>query len=146
MNSKTFICRQNDKELSTMKAAFRLAKQMAESCDVDVTISKHVDKKTMPQHRTVWLWCTEAANQLSELGKMTGKGGTWNKESVYEIVFKRYMPKIELAMPDGSVEYISAGLSHKLATIESVTEAMTRFQVWAAELGIELTQPEELRY
>lgn len=146
-NSKTFICRQSDKELSIMKAAFRLAKQMIENSDVDITISNHVDKKTMPQHRTVWLWCTEAAYQLSEMGRMTGKGGSWAKDDVYSIVFKgRFMPKREKVMPDGTIEYIPIGLSDKEAYIEAVTEAMTRFQVWAAELGIELTQPDDLKW
>lgn len=129
-----------------MKAAFRLTKQMIENCDVDVTISKHVDKKTMPQHRTIFMWCGESAAQLTEMGRMTGKGGKWKTEDVYEIIFKgRFMPKNEKIMPDGTIEYIPVGLSEN-PSIESVTEAMNKFQVWAAELGIELTQPKELRW
>ena len=144
-DSKTFICRPEDEKRLVLKSAVNLAEVMLDSGWVDVTISRHVDKKTLPQHRTVWLWCTEAASQLSAMGRMTGKGGKWSKNDVYEIVLKgRFMPKIEKVMPDGTVEYVPVGLSAK-PTIEQVSMAMEKFQAWAIELGIELTQPEELR-
>lgn len=144
-DSKTFICRPEDDKRLVLKSAFNLAEIMLESGWVDVVIARHVEKKTPPQHRTVWLWCTECAGQLSEMGRMTGKGGKWSKDDVYEIVFKgRFMPKREKVMPDGTIEYVPVGLSAK-PTIEQVSEAMEKFQAWAAELGIELTQPEELR-
>jgi hypothetical protein len=143
-DSKTFICRPEDDKRLVLKSAVNLAEVMLEGGWVDVAISRHVEKKTPPQHRTVWLWCTEAAIQLSAMGRMTGKGGKWSKDDVYEIVFKgRFMPKIEKVMPDGAVEYVPVGLSAK-PTIEQVSMAMEKFQAWAIELGIELTQPEEL--
>lgn len=146
MNSKTFICRTEDKNRIVLKSAFNLAEIMLENGWIDISISRHVEKKTLPQHRTIWLWCTEAASQLSEMGRMTRKGGKWSKDDVYEIIFKsRFMPKREKIMPDGTIEYVPIGLSSK-PTIEQVTEAMNKFQVWAAELGIELTQPDDLKW
>ena len=56
------------------------------------------------------------------------------------------MPKRTAELPGGEILFRPIGLSDKGATLEAVADAMTQFQVWAIETGIELTQPEKEFY
>ena len=145
--SKEFVIRPEDRAFCVPGAAVALIKQMLSSdMRVSVVISKWVEKKTPPQHRTVFMWDGEAATQLTIMGALTGSSIVWKKEYAHEMIFKRLcMPSIDLPMPDGSVVSRPMGLSDKEATKDIVSEAMEKYQVWAINHGIELTQPDARR-
>ena len=142
---KEFVIRPEDTGFHVLKAAWALIKQMLESgVRVSVVISKWVPPKTPPQVRTAFMWCGEAAAQLNIMGELIGGKTNWTKDDVYEFVFKeRFMPKRTAELPGGEILFRPIGLSDKGATLEAVADAMTQFQVWAIETGIELTQPEK---
>lgn len=139
---KEFVIRPEDSAFHVLNAAVALVKEMLRSgVRVSVVVSKWVPAKTPPQHRTVFLWCKEAAVQLNIMGELIGGKTNWTTEDAYEFVFKeRFMPKRMAELPGGEILFRPIGLSDKDATLEAVSEAMTKFQVWACETGIELTQ------
>lgn len=137
------MIRPEDRAFSVLGAAVSLIKQMLESgIRVSVVISKWVPAKTPPQKRTVFMWSKEAADQLNIMGKLIGGKTDFTKDEIYEAVFKgMHMPKREIEIPGGEILFIPIGLSDKEATLDVVSEAMEKYQVWAIEHGIELTQP-----
>ena len=145
---KTFVLRPEDSAFFVLKSMVALCKQMlVNGIRVSVVISKYVQSKTPPQHRTVFMWNGEVATQLNIMGALSGSNVKWTTEDVHEMVFKRQMmPQVNRTLPDGQDVSRPIGLSDKEATIDVVAEAMCRYQVWAIERGIELTQPEDREY
>lgn len=140
---KEFVIRPEDTAFHVLASAVALVKQMISSgIRVSVVVKKWVPAKTPPQNRTVFMWCGEAAAQLTVMSALAGSSVRWNTEDAYEMTFKLLcMPKNEKVLPDGEVVSKPIGLSDPEATLEVVSQAMERYQVWAIEHGIELTQP-----
>jgi hypothetical protein len=138
-----FVIRPEDRAFCVLSAAVDLVKQMLSSgVRVSVVISKWAPAKTPPQHRTVFMWNGEVAAQLTVMGALAGSNVVWKTDDAHEMIFKRLcMPSVERMLPGGEVFTRPIGLSDKEATREVVSAAMERYQVWAIEHGIELTQP-----
>jgi len=145
---KEFVIRPEDSAFCVLGAAVALIKQMLETgVRVSVVISKWVPAKTPPQHRTVFMWNGEVAAQLTVLGTLSGSNVQWKTDDAHEYIFKRLcMPQVERILPDGEIVTRSIGLSDKEATLEVVSQAMEKYQCWAIERGIELTQPEDKEF
>ncbi len=145
MRSEPFVIRPEDKAGRVLAMCVAAIRQMLSAgLWVSVSINKWVPGKTSAQHRTVWMWDTEVAAHLTVAGALVGNSTVWKKEDVHEFVFKRLcMPSEELVLPDEEIVFRPIGLSDKRVTREMVSEAMEKYQAWAVEHGIELTQPEE---
>jgi len=144
VTSREFVLRPEDSEGRVLATALGCARQLlASGIWVSVKVGKYVKAKTPAQHRCVWLWNTEAAAQLTVMGTISGSNVKWTRDDVHEFIFKRlFMPPLERIMPDGEVVSRPMGLSDK-PSVEIVSAAMEKYQAWAVEHGIELTQPEE---
>ena len=142
---KEFVIRPEDSAFRVLAAAVDLVKQMLSTgVRVSVVVSKWVQAKTPPQHRTTFMWNGEVAAQLTVMCSLSGSSIRWSTEDVHEMIFKRLcMPQKQRILPDGEIVSKPIGLSDKEATIDVVSAAMEKYQAWAINHGIELTQPEE---
>lgn len=143
--SKTFVVRPEDTEERVLTMATGFIRELLRSgIWVSVKVGKYVKSKTPAQHRTVWMWDAEAAAQLTVMGAISGSGVKWGREDAHEYIFKRLcMPSLDRVMPGGEIVSRPMGLSDN-PSVEIVSEAMEKYQKWAVEYGIELTQPEEM--
>jgi hypothetical protein len=147
VRQKQFVLRPEDTIFSGLRAACVLIKTMLLAQKwVSVVVSEYAPVKTPAQHRTVFLWDTEYAAQLTTMARLTGLTAFWTKKDCHDTLFKaQCMPARMLPLPDGEVLYTPYGLSDKDTTKEMVSEAMDKYQSLAVRYGVDLTQPEAWR-
>ena len=129
-----------------MVMAYRLVTSWIKDCAIDVVIREHQKQRTDPQRRTLWMWHGQVA---SELTVRTGK--RWTKDDVHELIFlARWMPYVELPMPDGKTVRRPMRTSEKAPEGQDddprsiISNAMTQYIAWICEMGIEVTVPDPL--
>lgn len=151
MSERRYILHPNDanQDWRIAKLALEGLRQAAREARRDqrpkeIVIRDYQPPRTDPQRRTLWLWHTEVA---SELTLRTGR--KWDKNDVHEAVFlPRWMPQRELVTPDGEIVYRQMRTSDKppqddqRSTKQIVSEAMTQYLAWIYSMGIEITVPE----
>lgn len=130
----------------SMRAACRELVRVQIDAPHELTIRPAVKKRTDPQLRTLWMWHTEIAPQLTLLSmKDDGPSLIWTKELVHEALFKPFFcKKDEIELPGGKVVTVLHGTSKM--TREQVSEAMDRYRAWIAQHEWEVTDPEDARW
>lgn len=146
MADQTYIVRPEDahQDWRIARSAIRAACQMARDRGkpVEVVVRPYRRRKSDPQNRTIWMWHTEVASQLTERCAELGSEVRWSRDDVHEHIFKpRFMPQRERMLPTGEITYSPMGTSDKAATVEVMSEAMERYLCWIYEHGLEVTIP-----
>lgn len=109
-----------------------------------VEVKRWRPTRTPAQHRTLWMWCSEVASQLTEQCRQNGIRAGWTKGDVYEVIVKpRFMPRRECVMPDGSTEERPMGLSDPDLALTLLSRAMDQFLAWIVAQGMEVTVPDD---
>lgn len=94
-------------------------------------------KRSDAQNRLLWLWHAQVA---AEFSVFTGKH--WKPEAVhYRFFLPKFLKGEVVELPDGTKAWASDGSSTQ--NKQDMSDAMTEYQVWCLNNGIELTQPDE---
>jgi hypothetical protein len=152
MKKETFIIRNADeiapclawiKELLTLHGA------------LEVVVSTETRSRSARQHRLMWLWCTQIANHLGLF-----------KDEVHELLKRKFAVPIftrddtnyaEMVVAvkairkqgmESYVEALARGISRLTSTtdfsVDQCQEYLTDIEHYAAEIGANLTFPEDL--
>lgn len=143
MTNKTeFTLNPEDEKLNVLRVMNNLIRKLlGEKVKLKIVVSVWKVDKTPAQHRTIWMWDSEIAAQLNVMGAMSGAAVKWKPIDAHEMIFKGLcMPRFERQLIGGDTMTRPMGLSDKPSK-EQVSEAMEKYQCWAAEHGIDLTQP-----
>jgi hypothetical protein len=98
----------------------------------DVTIAKHKDKRSISQHRLMWLWITCIADDT---------GG--DKDQIHEELKAMFLPRVQVVGLYGELH--QRPVSTTALNKEQFTEYLQKVQVFAAaELGVSLPEPADL--
>lgn len=110
--------------------------------DHQVEISLFKPGKSDKQNRTIWMWHTEVASQLTERCKENGHNVEWDRQSVHDLIFKpRFMPYVEKVTPEGEIISRPLNTSEKGCTRPVLSEAMEKYLAWIYGQGMEVTIP-----
>lgn len=141
-----FVIRADDEKRNWMvaKNCLRALCQVVKDTGKDhqVDISEFKPGKTPRQNRTLWMWHTEIASQLTERCKQNGHDVEWSRQDVHDLIFKpRFMPTVEKKTPEGKVHYRPMNTSEKDCTKEIIIGAMEKYLAWIYSQGMEVTIP-----
>ena len=124
-----------DGKFDTAKAVQWLNSQLAMKANgvYELTLQKQTRRRSLDQNRLMWLWFTIIAEQWSE-----ACGYAITRQNVHDTYCLLYLP---VTTPKGTVGGTTKGL-----TTELFTDFLNKVQAdVAAEYGIELPQPDDLR-
>ncbi len=111
---------------------------------VEVTMKPWRKAKTPPQHRTIWMWHTEVASQLTEWCRTNGHDVRWTAEDVHDLIFKpRYLPRRCKILPNGAEVCRMGSLTDTDLTVDETSDAMEQYLAWLYEKGMSVTIPED---
>jgi len=140
-----YVCRPEDTEERVVGMVVEAVREHTrQGHPAAVEVKRYRKKRTDPQLRTIWMWHSEVAAQLSERLREQGWNYKWTRDDVHEVLFKqRFMAQREIVLPDGECRYRSYGLSDKDTTRQMVSDAMENYLRWIYERGMEVTIPSD---
>ena len=100
-------------------------------------IKPHKPRRTSAQNRLLWKWHREVA---AEFSVFTGK--YWTDDHVhYRFFCPKFLKGQVVDLPDGSHAWASETSSTQ--NRQDMSDAMTEYQAWCLNNGIELTAPDD---
>lgn len=131
MVASTFVIRMGDE--GRKANALRALETWTASGDVEVTLAPYRPKRSHAQHNLFWSWCEYVAAYLRDAGQpccdesvhdeVLGEIYGWEERG-----FGRRRPRKTLTRP------------YQMGKVEMM-EVLTRFEVWASELGCMVPRP-----
>lgn len=104
---------------------------------ISVDIKPYVKKRTLPQNNTMWRRHGEVAAWLSVNGPTK-----WTPEDVHDYIFKpTWCGMVEIKVGD---RIIHKPRSSTDMSTQEMSDAMSAYEVWCMELGIEITFPQDV--
>ena len=112
--------------------AFKLTKP------VQITFKEYKPVRSWSQNATLWMWHHDVA---AEISLYTGK--YWSAEAVHYRVFcPKFLRGEVVELPDGTKAWASETSSNQNKM--DLADAMTNYQAWCIDNGIELRDPVEM--
>ena len=100
-------------------------------------IKPYKPRRSNAQNNLLWKWHSEVA---AEFSAYTGKH--WTADQIhYRFFCPKFLKGEVVGLPDGSQAWASETSSHQ--NKQDMSDAMTEYQVWCLNNGIELTAPDE---